>query len=65
MECCHKLRCRSQMQLQSIVTMAVVQAAAAALIQPLAGEFSYATGAIRGKKKKKRTLTFNVLSIKR
>ena len=53
MECCHKLRCRSQMQLQSIVTMAVVQAAAAALIQPLAGEFSYATGAIRGKKKKK------------
>ena len=58
----HELRCRSQMWLGS--GMAVAVASAAALIQPLAWELPYATGAApksknknnNNKKKRKETL---------
>ena len=47
---CHKLQCRSQLQLGSGVTVVVVYLVAA-LIRPLAWELPWATGtAIRRKK---------------
>ena len=52
--CGRELRCRLQTWLRSSVAVAVAQAIAAALIQPLAWEHVYALGlAIKEKKKKK------------
>ena len=53
-QCCCKLQCRSQMQLESGVAVAVAVAGKAAPIQPLAWELPYATGvAIKRKKERK------------
>ena len=50
---CHKLQCRSQIQLRSGVAVDVCRLEAVALIQLLVWEFTYAAGvAIKMKKKK-------------